>query len=319
MIPIYLITGFLGSGKTTLLAELAKEADRSGKRVVFLVNEISKFDVDGRRILELGRETVVIPGGSIFCTCVVTQFIDHLNDLPLRFGDSPIDAVVIEASGVANPAAIDKLLAETQLDKIFQVARVISMADPQTLPKILKTLPAAREQLAASDLILINKCDLVSAENIEICKGLINELAPKTTCYCVHHGKSPEPLLLPVVRSSLQGDLITCADPSSEHSRYALESLISIRQLRLIFAQHEDYIYRAKGIVLCREGWQEVDYSGGRLDYRPAKEGGVGELVVITKPSPPPEIEADFVALNSLSSRSGALGKTPCCAGPGCC
>ena len=93
-----LVTGFLGCGKTTLLMRIAKRS--KGRRLVFLVNEFSPKDVDGKLLGAEGVDAVLVAGGSIFCRCLVTDFINHLKTLPERFGTggAPVEGVVVEAS-----------------------------------------------------------------------------------------------------------------------------------------------------------------------------------------------------------------------------
>ena len=78
MIPLTLVTGFLGTGKTTLLKQII--AKNSDKRLIYIVNEFGKLDVDGT-ILADTADVVPIPGGSIFCHCLTATFIEHLQKL----------------------------------------------------------------------------------------------------------------------------------------------------------------------------------------------------------------------------------------------
>ena len=83
MIPIVLVTGFLGCGKTTLLkrfVDLHRE-----RRFLYLVNEFNPQDVDGVLIRSEGVEVIAVPGGSLFCNCLVTDFIRTLTDIAERF------------------------------------------------------------------------------------------------------------------------------------------------------------------------------------------------------------------------------------------
>ena len=70
-LPICLVVGFLGSGKTSFLQETARRwIDR---KLLFLVNEFSAADIDGRRLQSLARPVLSLPGGSIFCHCLITD------------------------------------------------------------------------------------------------------------------------------------------------------------------------------------------------------------------------------------------------------
>ncbi|MCX7010859.1 MAG: hypothetical protein NTY53_27070, partial [Kiritimatiellaeota bacterium] len=103
MIPLVLVTGFLGSGKTTFLKQLVSRYH--DLKLVWLVNEFSARDVDAAVLGSETSDVLSIAGGSIFCRCLVTEFIASLRDLPARFGtpESPVEGVVVEASGMANP------------------------------------------------------------------------------------------------------------------------------------------------------------------------------------------------------------------------
>jgi len=74
------VTGFLGSGKTTFLKHIVEQYRE--RRLVYLVNEFSPHDIDGAIVSQKNPNVVAIPGGSIFCKCLVTEFIDRLESIP---------------------------------------------------------------------------------------------------------------------------------------------------------------------------------------------------------------------------------------------
>ncbi|MDH3982239.1 MAG: hypothetical protein OES84_04980, partial [Kiritimatiellaceae bacterium] len=79
MIPICLITGFLGTGKTTLLKRIVEE--NRDRKWIYLVNEFSALDVDGAIVSAENPDVISIPGGSIFCKCLVTEFIGQMTKI----------------------------------------------------------------------------------------------------------------------------------------------------------------------------------------------------------------------------------------------
>ena len=106
MTALSLVTGFLGSGKTTYLRRLVNQY--RDRRLVFLVNEFSPVDIDGPLLGSVEDDVLSLPGGSIFCTCLVTEFISTLKSIPERFGrEAPVEGVIIEASGIANPKVVE--------------------------------------------------------------------------------------------------------------------------------------------------------------------------------------------------------------------
>lgn len=158
MIPITLVTGFLGSGKTTLLKQIIKQ--NRDRKFVYLINEFSTEDIDGALISNDDTDTITIPGGSIFCKCLVTQFVSQLSKIPEHF--SNVERVIIEASGIADPKVIRKMLKETHLSETYELQSVISVIDPLSFLKLLHTLPNIRSQIEAADLVIINKTDLAN-------------------------------------------------------------------------------------------------------------------------------------------------------------
>jgi len=156
MIPLTLVTGFLGSGKTTLLRRLAS-ADE-GHQTVFVVNEFAQVDVDAALLEDVvDGNLVAIPGGSIFCTCLTATFCEHLEALARRHRDERYRGIVVEASGMADPRVLRRMLADTKLERRFTISRVIAVAEPVSLPKLLQTLPNVRHQIEAADVILLNR------------------------------------------------------------------------------------------------------------------------------------------------------------------
>ena len=168
-IPIWLVVGFLGAGKTTVLRRLVHHAN--GRGLLFIVNEFSAVDVDAGLVEREGGTAIAVAGGSIFCRCLITEFISTLTrvseGIPMRTGEilRP-QGVVIEASGMADPRSMRRLLQESGLDKQYHVAGVTTVVDPGILMKLLLVLPNIRGQIESADLILLNKTDLHAPETI---------------------------------------------------------------------------------------------------------------------------------------------------------
>ncbi|MEW6236392.1 MAG: GTP-binding protein, partial [Candidatus Omnitrophota bacterium] len=158
MIPVCLATGFLGSGKTTLLQRIADQ--RRQQRLVYIVNEFASIDIDGQRLHLPEGQMIAIPGGSIFCRCLTGEFIRVLRSVADRIGeDGSVEGVIIEASGISDPGVIRQMLHETKLDGVYSLRRIISVADPQNLLKLIHTLPNIVKQIQVSDQVLLNKTD----------------------------------------------------------------------------------------------------------------------------------------------------------------
>jgi G3E family GTPase len=280
MIPIVLITGFLGSGKTTLLRRLAGQYhDRT---VAFLVNEYAHNDVDGRRLAQDAPNVQLLPGGSIFCTCLVHEFIGVLDLLPKRFGGQ-LDAVVIEASGVANPTVTARLLHDAKLDTTYELRVVVSVVDPATFPTLLQSLPNIADQVRASDVVILNKCDLHDAETLDEAARLVRTLRPGAPLHRTSFCETGLDLLkLALPHPNQGGELAGCKDPNYAATAIPIDTPLDLERLGEVLEAQGEGVYRLKGHVPTEAGAWYVDYAGKTLRVEPAPAwSGPLELVLI--------------------------------------
>ncbi len=280
MIALSLITGFLGSGKTTYLRRLIEQY--RGRRLVFLVNEFSALDVDGPLLQSAGGDVVSLPGGSIFCACLVTQFVSTLKSIPERFGgDMPVEGVLIEASGIANPNAAVRLLRETGLDAQYALRSIVSIVDPGTFPVLLETLPNLAAQIEASNAVIVNKMDLFDKKAVEAVEEQVYLLNPGArvvrSTYC---DVALDLLALPGCRD-LDGDYAPCADPNYARFTVRVPAPLDETRLRTALAGAKGVLYRVKGFVPARTGSLYLDYSSSGLVLQPAGAGPRSHKLVI--------------------------------------
>ncbi|HRS51805.1 MAG TPA: GTP-binding protein [Candidatus Marinimicrobia bacterium] len=269
MIPIRLVTGFLGSGKTTLLKNLIRQ--NQSRRLVFLVNEFSPADIDGTLLANLTPDYLSIPGGSIFCRCLAGKFIEYLQEIHRCFvrENNEIDELVIEASGVADPRVIFKMLSEARLDKVYYIREVLNIVDPISLCKLFHTLTSIRAQIEAADIVLINKTDIASPEAINQAESLIRQVNPSAYVYRTTFSQLPKDL--PEYPERLQissGEFALCRDP--KYATIILDSCdLNYEQLQQTIAPVADDVYRLKGYLFDGHQSQYVDYSSGVWQVEP--------------------------------------------------
>ncbi|MCY3020879.1 MAG: GTP-binding protein [Planctomycetota bacterium] len=266
MIPLALVTGFLGSGKTTLLQRVVEKNRR--RRIVYLVNEFSPRDVDGARLRAETDAVCLIPGGSIFCRCLVTEFIDALQSLPERFGTAaaPVAGVVIEASGMADPGVIRTLLQETQLDRKYRLASIVAVVDPKSFLKLIHTLPAILAQIGAADRVLVNKIDLASPEELAATENAILEAAPRARILCACRCAVNLDLFGRAPQRHLRGRLAACVDPHYARLALRFSGNADVDDLRRRIAALADDVYRAKGFVPAGGRLLSFDYSAAGFE-----------------------------------------------------
>ena len=289
--PIWLVVGFLGAGKTTLLRRLVKTA--RGRRLIYVVNEFSAVDVDAGLIERDGGSTIAVPGGSIFCRCLITEFVNVLRRVSdgLQGSDGVIvqpDGVVIEASGLADPRSMRRLLAESGLDARFHVAGVTAVVDPGTLMKLLLVLPNIKGQIESADLILLNKTDLHSPETIEKVRKKICAINPHATLVrCMRGAVDPAIILAEGVSqraAQVDAEFGLCRDPQFEREVVVFQQPVELQTLCDRIASGGEGLYRAKGFVNTACGWKYLDWSAGVLSLEDADAGRTSALALIWNP-----------------------------------
>ncbi len=300
-IPLVLITGFLGSGKTCLMEQIIGRF--SDKKLVYLVNEFSSIDIDGQRLSVHGKDMVMIPGGSIFCSCLVNEFIDILRWIPQRYGED-IEGVIIEASGMANPKVIARMLEETRLDTIYSISNIICVVDPGTFPVLRQTLPNILAQVEAADLILLNKTDLATSEHVSALSDELRQINQYAEIYQTTYAKLPLNWQLSgnQMNHDVNGEYAMCRDPNFQVFTTALHKPVDVHALQLSLSELGDGLYRVKGYVPTDTGVMFLEYAGGQWYLEPAphaSETPPWELVLITQGSSSEEMQHRLDSMNA--------------------
>src|SRR5205085_784988 len=157
------LTGYLGAGKTTLLNRILSE--NHGRKYAVVVNEFGELGVDNDLVVDADEEVFEMNNGCVCCT-VRGDLIRILGGLMKRRGK--FDGIIIETTGLANPAPVaqtffvdEDVRAKTRLDAI------VTVVDAKHLPQRLEDSHEAEDQIAFADVIVLNKTDLVSPEELE--------------------------------------------------------------------------------------------------------------------------------------------------------
>ena len=174
-IPVTVITGYLGSGKTTLLNHIL--TGQQGRKVAVIVNEFGEVGIDGQLIEQNGDEQLIEFNNGCLCCTVRGDLIDTIAKLRLRAGD--LDAILIETTGLADPAPVastffvdEAVRADTRLDAF------VTVVDAVNIEKNLEQSVEAQEQVAFADIILVNKTDLASEEQLQRVERRVRLLNP---------------------------------------------------------------------------------------------------------------------------------------------
>jgi len=173
-IPVTVLTGYLGAGKTTLLNRILSEPH--GKRYAVIVNEFGEIGIDNDLVVGADEEVFEMNNGCICCT-VRGDLVRILDGLMRRKGK--FDAIIVETTGLADPAPVAQtFFIDENVGRRTKLDAVVTVADAKWLKDRLKDAPEAKNQIAFADVILINKTDLVSAEELSDVEARIRSINP---------------------------------------------------------------------------------------------------------------------------------------------
>ncbi|MDR6869072.1 G3E family GTPase [Bosea sp. BE125] len=173
-IPVTVLTGYLGAGKTTLLNRILTEDH--GKKFAVIVNEFGETGIDGDLVVGADEEVFEMNNGCICCT-VRGDLIRILDGLMKRKGK--FDAIIVETTGLADPAPVAQtFFVDQDVGDATKLDAVVTVTDAKWLTERLKDAPEAKNQIAFADVIILNKVDLVSAEELAEVEAAIRAINP---------------------------------------------------------------------------------------------------------------------------------------------
>jgi G3E family GTPase len=270
-VPILLVTGFLGAGKTTVVNHLLARAD--GRRIAAVVNDFGAINIDAELIAGASNGIVSLANGCICCSLEG----DLLRTLAALLRRSPRpEAIVIETSGVADPADIVRNLMDPVIWREAPLETVVCVVDATSPTEALNDA-LLRSQLRTADVVALSKVDLADAAGRERTRAAVSAIKPAAVIVDALNGQVPTELVFPEdpERPPARRDpgRRRPASDRFETVSWTSHQPVSLPRLQEAIGQLAPKLARAKGLFETREqpGRQLLfQFVGGRATLAPA-------------------------------------------------
>jgi G3E family GTPase len=245
MIPLTVIAGFLGAGKTTLLNHILRES--RGRRLAVLVNDFGAINIDADLIASHEGDTIALSNGCVCCS-IGDSLAETLFRVTQR--DPKPDQIVVEASGVADPAPV---VAIGELDSSLAIHGVVVVADDDTMQAASDRYvgDTITRQLQAADLIVLNKSDLATPQQRHETLAWLDERWPQARVVETAHGAITPDLVLdldPPGRARGAVQCIARSDPFVSLS-FRTRELVQREAFGAVLDALPRSVLRAKGVL----------------------------------------------------------------------
>ena len=257
-LPVTIITGFLGSGKTTLLNQILQ--NDLNQKVAVLVNEFGDINIDSQLLVSYDDDMVELSNGCICCT-INEGLVEAVERILAR--EEKVDRLIIETTGVADPLPIILTFVGSDFREFTRLDSVITLIDAETFTPEHFNSEVAYKQIAYGDILLLNKTDLASREQLTALETYITSIKNNPRIIHTQYAQVPLPLILDVELT--QTDSLPEAEHHEHHHHHHSHHLEADGFISLSFKSDKPFdvykfnkflngglpleVFRAKGIV----------------------------------------------------------------------
>ena len=204
-IPVTVLTGFLGSGKTTLLNRILTE--NHGKRIAVIENEFGEIGIDQALVINADEEVFEMNNGCICCT-VRGDLIRILGNLMKR--RDKFDHILVETTGMADPGPVAQtFFVDDDLRDQFSLDGIVTLVDAKHVLLHIDESSECKEQIAFADVLVLNKTDLVSEQELEQLERRVTSMNSMAKVLRAQNANVPIPAVLDVGGFDLERAIAT--------------------------------------------------------------------------------------------------------------